>query len=58
MDDSVSPPTLPNWSKWVSGAGVPLDLIGLGLLISQIGVNQDKYLEKIADSFNKNLLNR
>ena len=58
MDDSVSPPTIPNWSKWVSGAGVSLDLIGLGLLISQIGVNQDKYLEKIADSFNKNLLNR
>lgn len=54
MDDSVDPPTTPTWAAWTGAAGLGVNVVGLGMLVSQVFVNHDHYLQKIADSFNSN----
>ncbi len=55
MDESTDPVTIPNWANITAIVGLSVDLVGLGLFISQINFNQDKLVEQIAISFNQNL---
>lgn len=55
MDESTDPVTIPNWANITGLVGLSVDLVGLGLFISQINFNQDKLVEQIAISFNQNL---
>lgn len=57
MDDSGTTVSIPTWASITGVVGVAVDIVGLSMLITQINVNQDKYLETIADSFNDNLNN-
>ncbi|MBI9093749.1 MAG: hypothetical protein JEY71_02595 [Sphaerochaeta sp.] len=42
----------PNWAIGVSLTGFSLNVIGVGLLISNLFVHQKEYPQRIADSFN------
>ncbi|HBO35575.1 MAG TPA: hypothetical protein DD633_03185 [Sphaerochaeta sp.] len=55
MNDSVEPPTTPTWAAWTGVAGLGVNIAGLGILISQLFVNHDHYLPRIADSYNSNV---
>lgn len=55
MNDSVDPPTTPTWAAWTGVAGLGVNIAGLGILISQLFVNHDHYLPRIADSYNSNV---
>lgn len=55
MNDSVDPPTMPTWAAWTGVAGLGVNIAGLGILISQLFVNHDHYLPRIADSYNSNV---
>lgn len=52
MNDSSDPPTIPTWAAWTGVAGLGVNIAGLGILVSQLFVNHDQYLQKIADSYN------
>ncbi len=58
MDDSTNPISIPSWANWTGAAGIAIDVVALGIMISQIGVNQDQYLESIAESFNENIASK
>ncbi|HAP56816.1 MAG: hypothetical protein VB088_10585 [Sphaerochaeta sp.] len=55
MNDSVELPTTPTWAAWTGVAGLGVNIAGLGILISQLFVNHDHYLPRIADSYNSNV---
>lgn len=55
MDESTTPVSIPTWANITGAVGIAVDIVGLSMMISQINVNQDKYLEPIAVSFNDNL---
>lgn len=55
MNDSVDPPITPTWAAWTGVAGLGVNIAGLGILISQLFVNHDHYLPRIADSYNSNV---
>ena len=56
-NDSEGTTTFPTWSLYVGTAGVALDVISIAMLIKQLFVDHDHYLEKIAQSYNAAKLN-
>jgi hypothetical protein len=55
MEDNVDPVYIPEWAAWVGIGGLTLNITGLGVMISQLFVDNSSYLPRIADSFNRHL---
>ncbi|MGE4584616.1 MAG: hypothetical protein AB7C91_08205 [Sphaerochaeta sp.] len=46
---------IPTWANWTGFSGIAVDLAGLGIMLSQLSVDHEAYLQRIADSFNNHL---
>lgn len=58
MDDSTTPVTFKDWTAIPAGIGLCLDFVGLGIILSRLNVNEDKLIEDIAISYNKNIIEK
>ncbi len=52
MDDSTDSPTIPTWAAWTGIAGIGINVAGLGMLVRELFISYDPYLQGIADSYN------
>ncbi|AEV29476.1 hypothetical protein SpiGrapes_1673 [Sphaerochaeta pleomorpha str. Grapes] len=55
MEDSVDPVVIPDWALWVGVGGITLNVAGLGMMASQLFVDYESYLPRIAESYNRHL---
>ena len=55
MDDSSTTFSTPTWAAWAGLGGIVVNVTAIGILVSQLFVHYDQYLEQIADSYNSHL---
>lgn len=55
MEDGVDPVVIPDWAMWVGVGGLTLNIAGLSVMVSQLFVDHESYLPRIAESYNRHL---